>query len=283
MQLTVNSTVIASVQHEAIQLRSLLGAFELSVSFRGTVHAKRDHDCRCLTISGARLTLRTKDGRALELGFASSDKLIVLRQHDHARDEVFSLRLLLQPHQIDLVECAREGGDLILGVRLCARGSDNRNPWLDWDEQGDLGFNVTAPESTWVKEMNSSGADRILLFEVRVPFDDGVVPHPAVRHLLRAQQHLLGGNWRECVSECRQFAEDLGGTNLTPATDRLANNRRSMTKDEREAVLLAALLHYGHLAAHSESKHGELDFERADAKLALSLASSLAGHHFRRD
>jgi hypothetical protein len=51
-----------------------------------------------------------------------------------------------------------------------------------------------------------------------------------------------------------------------------------MTKQDREDTLIAALNHYGHLAAHSESKLGELGYSRSDAKLALSLAASLAEH-----
>ena len=53
-----------------------------------------------------------------------------------------------------------------------------------------------------------------------------------------------------------------------------------MTKEDREDLLIAALQHYGHLAAHSESQQGQLEFSRADAKLALSLAASLAEHRF---
>jgi hypothetical protein len=43
------------------------------------------------------------------------------------------------------------------------------------------------------------------------------------------------------------------------------------------ARILAALHNYSHLAAHSGSKGG-VDFDRADAKLALSLAAALAAH-----
>ena len=282
MFLTVSAKMIASIEPQAVQLLRLLGAFELCLLFSGTVQQKAEY-YRCLAISGARVTVRSIGGHSLELGTAFSEKAVVLRQGDNSKPEQFTLRLPLQPHQVDLMENVRDGGDLNLSVKFLARGSDSRSSWFDWEEAGDMALQIPVPESAWVKQMNASGADRILLFEVRVPSSDGALPHPAARHLLKAQQHLVGGNWRECVSECRQFAEQLGGGRLTPATDRLASGRRSMSKDEREAVLLAALLHYGHLAAHSESQHGELDFDRADAKLALSLAASLAAHHFRRE
>ena len=88
------------------------------------------------------------------------------------------------------------------------------------------------------------------------------------------------GDWRSCISECRQFAEELGGTKLAPALQMLCTDRRRMTKGDREDLLVAALQHYGHLAAHSESQRGQLEYRRADAKMAVTLAASLAEHRF---
>jgi hypothetical protein len=114
----------------------------------------------------------------------------------------------------------------------------------------------------------------MLLLEVRLP--NGGIRHTAKRHLLRAQELFAAGDWRGCVSECRQFAEELGGGKLAPAIDMLRTDRRGMTKEDREDLQIAALQHYCHLAAHSESQRGQLEYRRVDAKLALSLAASLA-------
>jgi len=53
-----------------------------------------------------------------------------------------------------------------------------------------------------------------------------------------------------------------------------------MTKDRLETLIVASLQHYGHIATHSESKGGEMNYSRADAKLALSIAASPAEYHF---
>ena len=144
-------------------------------------------------------------------------------------------------------------------------------------------MDIPVPESVWTEQMTVSMADRILLFEVRLPAGlEGALAHPASRHLLSAHQLYGEGNWRECVSECRQFAEELGGDQLAPALAQLSTGRRAMTKGERTTVLVSALQFYGHVATHSESRGGELDYDRSDAKLALSIAASLASHAFRR-
>ena len=60
----------------------------------------------------------------------------------------------------------------------------------------------------------------------------------------------------------------------------LRNDRMAMTKDRLETLIVASLQHYGHIATHSESKGGEMNYSRADAKLALSIAASPAEYHF---
>jgi hypothetical protein len=280
MDFTVNSKIIAALQIQGVQLRPLLGAYELSFVLSGTVHGKSDDMYRWIAISGARVTLRSKDGHQIELGLAKSDKAAVIRQSDNSTPIGIELKAVLLPHQVEMLEAARDGGDLNFKLNFYARASTSKNENYDWEEPV-TEMTVHVPESAWVAQLNSSKASRILLFEVRLPLADGAnVRHPADRHLIRAQELLMNGNWRECVSECRQFAEELGGDRLAPALDKLAASRRLMDKDEREAVIIAALQHYGHSAAHSDSKHGELDYKREDAKLALSLAASLASYHF---
>jgi hypothetical protein len=277
MDLTVNSKIIASVHVQSVQLIPILGAFEMAFSLAGTVHGMSDGMYRWLTIAGARITMRTKAGQSIELGRAVPDNDMVVRQADNTSRTDFALKLLLQPYQLENLEVERNGSDLHLGLKLLARGNTNQNEGADWEEYlGEMA--VPVPESAWIAQLNQSKAGRLLLLEIRLPV--GTLRHPSERHLLRAQELLAEGDWRNCVSECRQFAEELGGARLAPAIQMLCNDRRAMTKDQREALILASLQHYGHIAVHPESKHGELDYSRADAKLALSLAASLAEYHF---
>jgi hypothetical protein len=283
MHLGVSGKVVASVEPQAVQLVPLLGAFELVFLFGGTVYGVSDGGYRKLIISAARITLFDVGGGKYDLGVARGDAKIVLRQNDHACGVQFSLKVLLQPHQINLVENVRAGGDLRFSLRFFARGNIGDGDAGDQDEQGDLSVDVPVAESAWAAQMTMSAADMILLFEVRLPAGlDGALAHPAARHLLKAHKLYGSGNWRECVSECRQFAEELGGEKLAPALNQFGSDRRAMTKDERTALLVSALQHYGHIAAHSESRGGDLDYTRAEASLALQISASLASYYFRR-
>lgn len=275
MDLTVNNRVIAAVEIRPVQLGRLLGAFELIIPVSGTVHTAADGVQRSLSIVGARIAMKAKNGQSVQMGRAVPDNGALIHQSGSLGRADFVLKLTLQPHQLEALESERDGGDLHLSIVLQARAASSDQPGAQWEQYlGDAPF--TVPRSLWIEQLNQSKAARLLLLEARLP--DGDVRHPADRHLLRAQELFAAGDWRGCISECRQFAEELGSQKLGQAMDMLCTRRREMTKEDREDLLIAALQHYGHLAAHSESQRGQLDYRRADAKLALSLAASLAEH-----
>jgi hypothetical protein len=53
-----------------------------------------------------------------------------------------------------------------------------------------------------------------------------------------------------------------------------------MNKEERENGITAAVHHYAHLAAHSESKQGTREYDRSDAKMMVALVATLVSHRF---
>lgn len=279
MDLTVNNRIIAAIEIRPVQLSRLLGAYELVIPFSGTVHAASDGIYRSLTIAGARIAIRAKSGQIVQIGRAVPDNGAIVRQYDNSSRVDFALKLPLQPYQLETLEAERDGADLHLAITLQARAVPNKQHCDDSEQY--LGETpLTIPRSLWIEQLNQSRAASILLLEIHL--SDGDVRHPGERHLRRAKELFVAGDWRSCVSECRQFAEELGDDRLPAAIDMLSTGRRCMTKQDREDILIAGLQHYGHIAAHSESRRGELEYSRADAKLALSLAASLAEHRFGR-
>ncbi len=274
MGLTVNSQGVADMQVQTVQLRSLLGSYELSFLFSGTTYPmQQDEVSRWLVVHGARVVLKAKGGPS-DLPLALPDQPAIIRQGQYANPTSFELRIPLQPHQLEALETARDGGDLHFEMRLSARGGDSQRGANDWPEQASLTAHV--PESNWVAQLASAKALRILLLEISMPFSNGA-GRSADKHLTRAQKHFIEGNYRECVSECRQFAEEVGQGRTSDALTKLKQDRMGMTKYERQVAILATLQNYAHLAAHSGSAGG-VNFNRDDAKLALSLAAALAAH-----
>jgi hypothetical protein len=278
MDLTVSSKNIIGLDAISVQLAPTLGAFELVVIFKATIHGMTDNLYRWVNLYSARLSLRDKGGSVYEVGLLEPDAPVVLRQRDNAQPRNFSFKLALQPHQVGELEKARDGGDINFVLRFQASSCTSESTENQDEHYSDVQLPV--PQSAWITQYNASKAGAVLLFEVRLP--SGALRHPAEHHLFEAQRKLDSGDWRGSVSECRQFAEELGGTKMNAAFDKLANARKTMTKDERADAVIAAIQNYGHAATHSESRNGELEYSRADAKLMISLAASLAEFHFNQ-
>ena len=66
----------------------------------------------------------------------------------------------------------------------------------------------------------------------------------------RAESRFRDGDYHACVAVCRMVVEELGHRLFArtdwagPSLDRFKSKRREMSKDEREAAILAALHHY---------------------------------------
>jgi len=287
MNLSVFNKGIGEFRVATTVLRPLLGRVELAFHFAGTVYSGTGHgpgskevQFHWLRISGARIKLRGAGNEMIDLGTAIPDRPLVIRQMENSRDDNFTLALALDYHQIELLEAVRNGGNLAFTISLLARGGMVGGDFLGQDESDRSQFQASVPQSEWIRKLGDAKVADILLFEVRLPANGQSIAHPAIRHLVAAQQLLLEGKWRPCIAECRQFAEELGGNEMKVAFDKFTARRREMTTDERTLILTAALELFAHNAAHSESKHGDLDMDRADAKLALTIAASLASHYF---
>lgn len=271
--ITVNSQGIADVKIDAVQLRQVLQSYELMFLISGTLFAQQEGVSRWLVVHGAYVALQTNAG-LVDLPLAHVDQPVIIRQTQYPGTCSLQLRVNLHPHQLAALEAVRNGGNLDFQLRLAARGGDSQRGANDWPEQPTLAVHV--PESSWVAQLESAKALRVLLLEIPMPIS-GAPGRAADKHLIRAQQHYIDGNYRECVSECRQFAEELGGSRLAAALTKLKNDRMNMSKDERQTAILASLQNYAHLAAHSSSEGG-VDYNRADAAFALSVAAALAAH-----
>jgi len=134
MDLTVNSRIVAAVEIRPIQLGRVLGAFELAIPFSATVHAAGDGIYRSLTISGARIAMRAKNGQTLQVGHAVPDNGVIVRQNDNPTRADFTLKLPLQPDQLEALEAERDETDLSLTIALQARAASSEQPGTDWEQ-----------------------------------------------------------------------------------------------------------------------------------------------------
>ena len=284
LNLSIAGQIITPIEPNVVTIKALLGAYELSFRFKCAVNPIHEGRLFELAVNGARAFLLPPGSDPIDLGVAHSDEAIVIRQTPFVGNQELVLKLPVLPHQIDLIEVLRDGGDLNFQLDFKYRGGvRDGSQSFEQAEAASVPFHV--PESSWVKQLNDSGVDKILLFEIRLPQErDLSVMDPAAQHLVQAQKHFVRGSYREVVSQCRQVTEELLRDRARPMFDEFPNGaaRQAMTKADREDFLANALQLYTHLAAHSGSKDGEMSYGRTDAKMALAIASALVSRKFAK-
>jgi hypothetical protein len=284
MSLTVSSYTMAETQFQLPpQLRSLLGGYELSFYINAAVNPPHTVP-HWITVHSARVLLRVPGAQPCELGVARTDApKIIYQRPDFVRTEGIHLRLALTPQQMEALEACRNGGDLDFELKLACIGGTFEHGQTDRIEEQSL--YVQVPKSAWIAQLNDAQILRILLLEIPMPYTDAPAkPHAVEGHLRQAQKRFVDGNYGDCVSECRKATEELEQPAQKGVLARLARreDREAMDRDDRGHAILAAIQNYTHLAMHSASKGGAADFNRADAKLILSLTAAFAAFRLGR-
>jgi hypothetical protein len=274
MSLSVGNESITEAKIQGIHLQSLVGGYEFSFNTHVSVRPVREL-ARYLVVHSARANIRFRDVTTADFGQFLPDQPFFIRQFAHPGTAAAQFRLPILPQQLSVLENRRDGGDLDFEMALSATGGDDRDGPNYWLEQPKLHFHLS--QSDWVRQLNSTKAFNVLLLEVPVPLIDPASPARAIdQHLRRAQKHFRDGNYRECVSECRQSIEKLGYVGTGGALKQLCENRNKMDKDERTDAILDTIKHYTHLSAHSESRGGTMNYTRSDANLILLLTAAFA-------
>jgi len=277
-QFALSSLVIANVDVQAVQLHPILGGYEIWLPVSFDTDAPRENaKPRWARIFSARVSLAKQGHNPREVGTAFLDQPVVIDQAQRSFPQLVLFKLPLQPYQLSILEEYRNGGDFQVELILSMTGGEAGRAYGTPEQQT---IKKTVPQSDWVAQLNGAKALNIVIVEIPIPMVDPSHEQSAIfRHIAHARKHLVEGNFKECVAECRQLAEEIGGQDLGAVKGMLCTDKESMGKQERVRAILWALQHFTHLAAHSASRGGIADYTRSDASLILSLASALTAYH----
>gem|GEM_PF-3456249 len=281
MSLLVHSRSLGDFTPRNVHIRELLGGYELVFNAEFALLPAHP-EITGAEIFGARVSIQ---GQQKPLGYARTDARLILRPiKDHPRKEYPAFNLTLTRQQLAAIEEIRNGGDLDFVLQIAGEGTHHEygvNAMQD-----EWRFHVA--ESQWVKDLKSANIVEILLFELPVPIGaQSAEARKMTSHLEKAKLRFLNGDFNACVGECRLVVQEMGalmtknGKWSEGLLKKLGVNNSDMTKEEREYAIFAALRHYTNLPHHGESEGGGVQFSRADASLALSLAALMAGHASR--
>lgn len=182
-----------------------------------------------------------------------------------------------------MIEDFRKGEDLNfrlnLSCELSTRFSDDRQ---DINISQTERFDRPVNKSEWINILENIGYGKYFLLEVPIP--DGIeskIPNNIHSELKSAQSHFMKGHYDVTVSKCRKVLELL--TKLlsdSSSLDKTMNLfldkalRPEMNKEERFYMIRKAIVHYAHLAHHSEKDGNITQFNRIEAQQILSMTIS---------
>ncbi len=282
MNITVGHWIVAEVTPQPVILQTLVGAFDLQFPLR--VRQSKLTSPRCIaTIFTARASVDVSAHGPKELGCAIPKIPLRIEVGVGLASDSPVLHLQLTPHQLFCIEDLRNGGDLNFSLAVSGIGTDGEYPHQIFDT-----WRLFVPQSHWVQQLRAARALDILLVEVPMPVVDAAEEIASVRdHLRSAQQQFVLGHYNGCIATCRLALDDLGnrvhGKNWAgPALSRLCAGRDDMAKQEREKAITAVVRHYTHPAHHSGSDGGDASYDRAEAKLLLTMTAAIAARAWSR-
>jgi hypothetical protein len=266
---------VANALLSRVVLAPLVGAFELVFTVDGSNTTRND---QILWLSPLRADVKVggSKGELFRLGTAWPDSSPRVRTLKNAIPFSYEFRISIATPQLAAIEELRAESDLQFQLVITGDGGDEAKP------AEIQSFNQpiwrTVPRSDWISQLRAAKAMDILLLEVPMPIiEPSNELNAVVEALRRAQRHFFEGHYSDCVINCRKAIErllNLQGRDRTAAFRRLASDREGMSKDERRTAIEAALFHFGSLAAHDSGT----EFDRRDAKLAMSLSVALVAH-----
>ena len=172
------------------------------------------------------------------------------------------------------------GGDLALIVDLRGRVQVQGESALVSDRH-----EHRVQQGAWVRVLEQMEYGRMILLEVPVPnVESAPLLVEPVRHLEKAQQAMLRGEWREAVGCCRDVLEALADVLLDarvqdPEVNALFEGTRFMNKEARLRTLRRALLVLCHPARHADEVAKDFEWEPRDARAVVAAVAALVSRY----
>ena len=271
MDLNVNFTSIGILHAQGVSLDRMIGGYELIFNLGGDARGEAGSS-RWLAIHSARVRLTTSGGQPLSLGVARPDKPLRFVQGPNGHGINATVRLQLQPHQMEQIEDVRAEGDLRFDLSFAGDGGDRTSPSPFQDVEP-----FTIAQSDWIKQLAAAGVLDVLLIEIPVPIVGATAQQRTISEGFRsAQRHFVDRRYRDTVADCRLVMEAIGvePSALAP----LAGRWKALDKDAREAAMFAAV-HFCMNPAHHLNAAGEVQrYDRDEAKLMLTLTAACISH-----
>jgi len=264
---------LGEISIEGLNLKKLLGHYEFNFSTKVDIFPQREQP-NAVSLYGARIALELSN-QVYTLGTGWPEKPQIIFQKMHQHTTRFLLRFPVESRLINDIEEKRGGNDLLFRL-------DYIYQELDSYHVNDETVQYRLARSDWIDLLNSIDARNTVSLEISSPIaaSDTSYLQAANRQFFEAKRDLDEGKNEDCVSKCRSILENArhekyGSENQKgKSLDIGFKDKKDMSKEDREAHILATVRHYTHLPHHAESEGGNPEYSRGEAELILNITAS---------
>lgn len=146
---------------------------------------------------------------------------------------------------------------------------------------GQIEYEFEIQQSEWINVLKQMNYMNYLLFEIpMVSHDNSQQFHNAVNFLTKANEALYEGKYSEVIANCRKAIESVIKSSdlsklINNADNQYLTNRKLMTKEDRELIIINAIQNYTHLGHHTDNDGAETTFYRPEANFILGATVEL--------
>lgn len=278
-------TTIATIKQTKLIGKAGVGIYQLILQIELLIKSQNEFEAVLRNLS-AEVKVINSDGNELLLGVADPERpYIENTRENHDLQSISNLRLLLSPYQLELIEEIRKGNDFEIKSKVnCEFYCKYFDERQDNYSSGVVEISKNINQSEWINVLEDMDYGKYLLLEVPFPeIINSKLPHNIHNEIKSAQEHFFKGHYDVTISKSRKVLELLekllnDDKEISKSMNSFKGNkdiRESMSKEERFYMIRKTVIHYTHLAVHSENDGNVSQFYRVEAQQILSMVISI--------
>ncbi|MEO6917624.1 MAG: hypothetical protein ABI171_01005 [Collimonas sp.] len=277
MSLNHGSRIIANPKVQYVSGKKGIGIYQLCFGIQfGIPSWPNESNTAILRNVRLRISAGAKHSDLHFLGMAETASSFTIQPNQHSQQQELLFELNLTPQQLFALDEIQNGAGLYFTVHLYGEtvGMSGTLPAHD-----DINHHVTL--SDWARVLHELNYADILVIGVALPrvMQDSKM-YPAVTLIRQANEDLHSGRYDAVVTRCRLALDSVYAAmtekeSVNVAIEKFKTKKRTMTKFERELLIVEAARHYTQPAHHVDDDDGNPEwYSRSDALLILGVAAA---------
>ncbi len=205
------------------------------------------------------------------LGVAVPEQPITFKPNANHQKSGLLYEIILSKKSLEEVEKLRSGKNINFRIDISGEYHDDYNQLCVSES-----IRYESSQDEWIKALKSMGFKGSIIFELPMDIDPTDDVKTALDVIKKAEEHLYYGKYDDVVAKCRialdSIISDWG--EIGSVRSSVKTNRKGMTKQQRFFHVIDQIVHFTHLAHHTDEDGEYISFTRSEAVFVLGSTIS---------